>query len=245
MIDDLGHDVRAARRAVGLPARLTLAFLPYGHALPELTAAAAARGHDVFLHLPMEPEGSDDPGPNAILTALDPAEVARRLAWAFARVPTAVGVNNHMGSRATRDPGLMLATLGEVRRRRLVFVDSRTSPASVAGGVAARLGVPHAVRDVFLDNDPSPEAVRARLADAERVARRNGRALAIGHPYPSTLAALAEWLPEARARGLELVTARELIARGRCPDMVATVAAGGAKLPAPLARCDSGQVGIR
>lgn len=244
MIDDLGHDLRAGWRAVGLPARLTLAFLPYGNALSGLTAAAAARGHDVFLHLPMEPEGADDPGPNAILTGLDPAEVGRRLAWAFARVPAAVGVNNHMGSRATRDPALMLGVLTEVRRRGLAFVDSRTSPVSVAGSTAARLGIPHAVRDVFLDNDPAPDAVRARLAEAERRARQTGRALAIGHPYPSTLAVLAEWLPAARARGLDLVTARELIARGRCPELVAATTAQGVKTPVSLDRCDGSAPGL-
>jgi polysaccharide deacetylase 2 family uncharacterized protein YibQ len=186
----------ARRRPAGA---LTLAFLPYGHALPGLTAAAAPRPRRV----PPPADGAGGqgrPGPNAILVGLEPAEVARRLAWAFARVPAAVGVNNHMGSRATRDPGLMLQVLTEVRRRGLAFVDSRTSPVSVADATAARLGVPHAARDVFLDNDPSPDAVRARLAEAERLARRGGRALAIGHPYPSTLAVLAEWLPAARAR---------------------------------------------
>lgn len=230
MIDDLGHDPRAARRAIDLPGRLTLAFLPYGHALPELAAAAATRGHDVFLHLPMEPEGPDDPGPNALLTGLDPAELARRLAWAFEQVPGAVGVNNHMGSRATRDPDLMVPVLREIHRRGLAFIDSRTSPLSVAGATAGRLGLPHAARDVFLDNDPTPAAVRARLDEAERFARRDGTALAIGHPYPSTLAVLAEWLPGARTRGVELVTARELIAREGCGDVFAVGAAAACQL---------------
>lgn len=227
VIDDLGHDARAARFAIRLPGRLTLAFLPYGQSLPELTAAAAFHGHDVFLHLPMEPDGPDDPGPDAILTGLDEAELAHRLASAFDRVPGAVGVNNHMGSRATRDPAVMIPVLAEVRRRGLAFVDSRTSPDSVAAATAAELGLPHAARDVFLDNDPAPAAVRARLDEAERMARRDGTALAIGHPYPSTLAVLAEWLPEARARGVELVTARELIAREGCGGVVAVGVAAG------------------
>lgn len=230
MIDDLGHDPQAARRAIDLPGRLTLAFLPYGHAIPELTAAAVARGHDVFLHLPMEPEGPDDPGPNALLIALDPAELARRLAWAFEQVPGAVGVNNHMGSRATRDPDLMLPVLREIHRRGLAFVDSRTSPLSVANALAGQLGLAHAARDVFLDNDPAPVAIRARLDEAEQFARRDGTALAIGHPYPSTLAVLAEWLPGARMRGIELVTARELIAREGCAGVVAAAAGRGCPL---------------
>ena len=214
IIDDLGYDQGAARRAIALPPAVTLAFLPYGFHLPELTAAAAARGHDVFLHLPMEPTGKENPGANALLTSLQPAEVSRRLAWAFDHVPRAVGVNNHMGSRGTADPALMLAVLSEVRRRGLVFVDSRTTGASVAPTIAERLGVPIASRDVFLDNIPTSGVVLAQLEAAERVARRHGSAIAIGHPFPATLAALADWLPAAERRGLRLVTARSLTTQG-------------------------------
>ena len=227
MLDDLGLDPAAARRAIDLPPGVTLDFLPYGRGLDRLTAAAAARGHDVFLHLPLEPVGDADPGPNALLTGLAPAEVARRLAWAFGRLPGAVGVNNHMGSRGTADPGLMLAVLAEVARRGLVFVDSRTTPFSVAPGIAGRLGLPFAARDVFLDNEPTAEAVQARLAEAERVARRHGGAIAIGHPYPATLAVLAGWLPDAERRGVRLVTARSLARVGGCAGVVAVAAAGG------------------
>ena len=102
----------------------------------------------------MEPIGSPDPGPNAILVGLEPDEFRRRLDWAFDRVPLATGVNNHMGSRATSEPETMLKVLQEVRKRGLDFVDSRTSPLSVGDGLAAQLGIPHAARDVFLDNNP-------------------------------------------------------------------------------------------
>ena len=218
--------MRAARRAIDLPAPVTLSFLPYGYELDRLTAAAAARGHDVFLHMPLEPMGSADPGPNALLTSLSPAEVARRLAWDFARLPGAVGVNNHMGSRGTADPALMLAVLSEVKRRRLVFVDSLTTPLSVVPAIAGRLGVPLATRDVFLDNEPTTDAVQARLAEAERLARRHGSAIAIGHPFPATLALLADWLPDAERRGVRLVTARSLTRQEPCGAV--TVAVGGA-----------------
>ena len=227
MIDDLGLDPAAARRAIDLPPGVTLDFLPYGHGLDGLAAAAVARGHDVFLHLPLEPAGHADPGPNALLTGLAPAEVGRRLAWAFGRLPGAVGVNNHMGSRGTADPGLMLAVLAEVARRGLVFVDSRTTPLSVVPGIAGRLGVPFATRDVFLDNEPTAEAVRARLAEAERLARRHGSAIAIGHPYPATLAVLAGWLPDAERRGVRLVTVRSLTRVAGCAPVVVVAAAGG------------------
>ena len=218
VIDDLGPAPALSRRAIQLPMPVTLAFLPYADSLPTLTASARARGHEVYLHLPMEPIGSPYPGPNAILVGLEPDELRRRLGWAFDRVPLATGVNNHMGSRATSEPETMLAVLQEVRGRGLDFVDSRTSPLSVGAGLAAHLGVPHTARDVFLDNNPATGAVLLQLNLAERLARRQGHALAIGHPYPTTLAALERWLPEAQARGLRIVRAQDLIASKACPE---------------------------
>ena len=216
VIDDLGPAVSLTRKAIDLPRPVTLAFLPYADDLPALTSEAKARGHEVYLHLPMEPVGSPDPGPNAILVGLEPDEFRRRLNWALDRVPLATGVNNHMGSRATSEPETMLKVLQEVRRRGLNFVDSRTSPLSVADGLAAQLQIPHAARDVFLDNNPTTAAILVQLTLAERVARRQGHALAIGHPYPTTLAVLERWLPQAEARGLRIVRAQDLIASLRC-----------------------------
>jgi polysaccharide deacetylase 2 family uncharacterized protein YibQ len=236
VIDDLGPALALTRRSIRLPRPVTLSFLPYAADLDALAAAAKANGHEVFLHLPMEPEGEEDPGPNAILVGLEPGELSRRLAWAFDRLPQATGVNNHMGSRATSDPAAMLEVLREVSRRGLAFVDSRTSPLSVGSALAERLGLPHAARDVFLDNDPSPAAIRRRLDEAERLARRRGQALAIGHPYPATLAVLEDWLPRAEARGVRPVRASDLIARQRCrPATIPVSACGGSACPPPPA----------
>jgi polysaccharide deacetylase 2 family uncharacterized protein YibQ len=145
----------------------------------------------------------------------------KRLDWAFARVPAAEGVNNHMGSRATSDPASMLEVLQAVRRRNLPFVDSRTSPLSVGDALAERLGLAHAARDVFLDNVPTQEAVLRQLGEAERLARRRGHAIAIGHPFPATLGVLESWLPAAEARGLKIVRAGALVQRGPCrPEVI-------------------------
>jgi len=232
VIDDVGPAVAQSRRAIRLPRPVTLAFLPYAEDIAGMAAAARANGHEVFLHLPMEPEGSENPGPNAILVALDAGETSRRLAYAFDRVPQAVGVNNHMGSRATSDPASMLRVLQEVKRRGLAFVDSRTSPLSVGAALADRLEIPNAPRDVFLDNDPSTASILRQLGEAERTARRRGRALAIGHPYPTTLAALEQWLPQAERRGVRIVRATELIALRDCrPQVVAVSACTGPDCP--------------
>lgn len=241
IVDDLGLSGPSARRAIRLPGPLTLAFLPYGGLTPELAREARAAGHEVFVHLPMEPVGSADPGPMALLSSLGADELRRRLLWAIGRVPGATGVNSHMGSRLTADPQAMAVVMGELARLGLPFVDSMTTAASIAGGLALQAGVPATARDVFLDNEPSPAAIRAQLERVERLARRAGSAVAIGHPYPATLEVLAEWLPRATRRGLRLVPAtsmielrgcsRELAGEGGCLLRATSEADGGESLP--------------
>jgi polysaccharide deacetylase 2 family uncharacterized protein YibQ len=237
IIDDIGPAVAHSQRAVRLPTPVTLAFLPYAEGLDGMVATAKAHGHEIFLHLPMEPTGEENPGPNAILVGLDPDERRRRLEWAFSRLPAAEGVNNHMGSRATSDPASMLQVLREVQRRNLPWVDSRTSSLSVGDALAERLGMRHAARDVFLDNLPTPEAVRRQLDQAERLARRRGHAIAIGHPFPATLGVLETWLPEAERRGLRIVHAGELIPGATCrPEVIPVGGCAGEDCP-PVPTC--------
>ncbi len=216
IIDDLGVNVPATEQALRLPAPVTLSFLPYGHKLGALGRAAHAAGDEVFLHLPMQALGAEDAGPNALVEGLSPEEMRRRVAWALARVPDAVGVNNHMGSRLTADPDAMMRVMADLAGRGMVFIDSLTSARSVAAATARSAGIPAASRDVFLDDDQSEEAIARQLAELERIARTSGTAIAIGHPYPATLAVLDRWIPQARARGLRFATASSVIAIRSC-----------------------------
>ena len=106
----------------------------------------------------------------------------------------------------------------ELGARGLLFVDSRTTPLSVAAAEAHRRGVPSTGRDVFLDNVADVARIRAQLRHAETIARRTGAAIAIGHPYPETVAALAEWLPTLEERGFALVPVTTVVARRLCRD---------------------------
>lgn len=215
IIDDVGLDSAAARKAIKLPAPVTLAFLPYGKETPKLAQEASAAGHEVFVHLQMEPEGKADPGPRALLTSLSDQELRARTDWALSRVPGAVGANNHMGSRMTANAHAMRIVLGELDRHQMAFVDSRTTAASVAETSALSMGIPATSRDVFLDNEQSASAILAQLDETWRIAERHGSAVAIGHPHPSTLAALRTWLKAMRGKAL-LVSATDLIDVRRC-----------------------------
>lgn len=205
VIDDMGLDRARSARTSALPSPLTLAFLAYGRDLHTQTGAARAAGHELLVHVPMEPGAGAEPGPNALLTSLTPAEFDRRIDWNLSQFDHFVGINNHMGSKATSDPTAMAAVMSKLRDRGLLFLDSRTSGATVAHAEAEEHGIPALRRDVFLDHDPSPIAVRAALDKVEKIARRQGHAIAIGHPRDATIEALEEWLPDVRARGFALV----------------------------------------
>lgn len=206
VLDDLGIDKRRARRAIELPAPVTLAFLPYATELSEQTAEARARGHELLVHLPMQPHGhNSDPGPNVLDIELGADEVRGRIAWSLRQFEGFVGVNNHMGSRFTESAEGMRLVAEAMRDNGLLFLDSLTSAKSVGERTAHSLGVPSTSRDVFLDNTDTAAEVELRLAQTERVARESGAAIAIGHPRDATLNVLEAWIPKARAAGFVLV----------------------------------------
>jgi polysaccharide deacetylase 2 family uncharacterized protein YibQ len=216
VIDDMGLDRRRSARALGLPGPLTLAYLPYGSNLKRQTEAARAAGHELLVHVSMEPESVDeDPGPNALIGSLEPKDILSRLRWALGRFDGYVGISNHMGSKFTGDAEGMTTVVRELRSRGLMFLDSRTTQYSVGNRVARRFGVPHARRHVFLDNEAVTETVRQRLAEVEVIATHTGFAVAIGHPREATLEVLEEWLPDVIARGFALVPISAIALRER------------------------------
>jgi polysaccharide deacetylase 2 family uncharacterized protein YibQ len=171
-----------------------------------MAARARAKGHELMLHVPMQPlDGEVDAGPHALTTDLSEGELLRRLDWGLSRFPGYVGINNHMGSRFTQDERGMRVVLQELKRRGLLFLDSRTISTSVGDRLAARMGVAHVMRDVFLDNEMDEAAVLQQLIETERIAAIKGQAIAIGHPHPATIAAIRAWMPRAEARGFVIV----------------------------------------
>ncbi len=220
VLDDVGVNRVQAEAAIKLPPEITLSFMTYADGVGDLAAKARAKGHELMVHVPMEPLGGEnDPGPKALKVALSDDEILARLRWGLDRLDGYVGINNHMGSRFTQDERGMRIVIEELRRRSLLFLDSRTIAGSVGDRIAADMGVAHVTRDVFLDDDMSGAAVVRQLAVAERVARATGQAIAIGHPHPATIAAIRAWLPGAKARGfviapLSVVAKRQLGASG-------------------------------
>ncbi len=216
VIDDLGLNRPNTAKLNDLPSPLTLAFLPYAGRIEAQADAAHAAGHELLLHLPMEPVGSDWPGPDALTTKLDQEEFVGRLEKNLDRFEGFVGINNHMGSKLTADSSRMDIVMRELRKRDVLFLDSKTSARSIAGQLAGRNGVPNTTRDVFLDHVIDPGAIRRQLALTETIARRSGSAVAIGHPHSTTIQALREWLPSLEERGFVLAPISAVVARRAC-----------------------------
>ena len=207
VIDDMGVDRKRSRHMwEDVPGPLTLSFMTYADDLPAQTRAARARGHELMLHMSMEPSlTSIDAGPNVLLSAMGDGELSSLANWGMDRFEGFVGVNNHMGSRFTEDPRAMRVVLAEVQKRGLLFLDSRTSSKSVGRRVARDLGMTFLERNVFLDNDNDIDKVLHQLQQVERLARKQGFAIAIGHPRDATLEVLKTWIPEAIERGINIV----------------------------------------
>ena len=211
VIDDLGNDVARTNAAIALPANVTLSFLPYPKRTLELSRLAHSAGHEVIVHLPMQPTGNENPGEGALKVGLPSNELQQRLGWSLSRVAEYDGVNNHMGSRFTTSRADLLPVMRELKGRGLFFLDSRTTEKTQVERVAREVGVMTGSRDIFIDDDRSPAAIARQLALIEDFALKNGNVIAIGHPYPETLKALSKWTKTIKERGFRLAPLREVL----------------------------------
>jgi len=188
-----------------LPAPVTLSFFPFSPDFDEQATAAKRAGHTVFLHVPMESLNGET---EAMMLQTDDDDEA--LKGETDAVLTAVsgyeGVNNHMGSRFTADERAMRVFLTALKEKGLPFLDSMTTPLSVAGDVAARTGVFYVARDVFIDNIAERPAINVQLELLAQKASEKGFAVGIAHPHQATLDVLKRWIPKAKKDGFEFVS---------------------------------------
>ncbi len=215
IIDDFGYKRNAVIDAfLDYPIPITYAIIPGLPKSEEIAKELHQRGKTIIIHLPMEPmQGRVENDGYTLFTHLKPDEIRDRVRKAIQAVPFAVGINNHMGSKATLDSTLLAAAFEEMAKAGYFFVDSRTHLQSIAFRLAQRMGLPALQNALFLDSVKDSASVAAKLQRLARVAEQNGEAVGIGHPRQQTLAALNQLMPELLARGFEFVTAEQLIRR--------------------------------
>ncbi|NOZ13131.1 MAG: divergent polysaccharide deacetylase family protein [Acidobacteria bacterium] len=220
ILDDvgLGH-MNAFRKALTIPYPLTFAIIPFRRYSRECASMARGSGFDMMVHMPMEPERypMEDPGPGAIFEKDSRKLIDKKIQAAIDNIQYAVGMNNHMGSKATSIPFTMRVVMHKLKEKGLFFIDSRTTAESVALHEARRAGVPSLPRNVFLDNSRKEKDIRNQLQKVVKEACKNGYAVAIGHNYPETIDVLAAEMP-LLDRKVNFVFVRELVNEAGKPD---------------------------
>ncbi len=217
VVGDLGYEPVRDAEWLDFPEKITLSVLPFGPSSRTVAETAAARGHSVILHVPMEPRSSstDRTEPFRLLREMGAREIAEQLARMAQDVPQAVGTINHMGSAFTTDPAAMGAFMTALKERGLFFVDSATAPGSLGIEAARKAEVPAVQRDVFLDGDPSPDEMRRQWGKAIALAKQRGDAVLVCHSRMETLKFLLAMSPDLRKEGVRAVTVQELLAEPR------------------------------
>ena len=212
IIDDMGYDRGIAEKLIGLDTALTFSMFPLSPYGRKIAQKAHSRGLEIMLHLPMEPHEYPkvNPGPGVLLTSMSPDELIGQLRRNLEDVPYIRGVNNHMGSKMTASDTNMNQIFIILKKRKLFFIDSRTTTETLTRHSALLFKVPWAERDIFLDHFHDRAFIRKQFKELIRVARKQGHAVGIGHPYEVTYEILREFLPELQ-RKVKIVPASALV----------------------------------
>jgi len=213
VIDDLGHSLVIAEKLMKLDVPIAFSILP-GLRYSKLIASRANKSnHDVMLHLPMEPKNYPDknPGPEALISKMNLDELEQQLLKDLDAIPYITGTNNHMGSKLTEDKKMMRWVMSKIKKRDLFFLDSRTSPNTIAYSIAKEYGIKAAKRNFFLDNEDDLEIISQQIIKLGEAAIKKGSAIGIGHPGKNTLIALQNTLPKLKERGIKIVPVSQLV----------------------------------
>lgn len=212
IIDDIGYR-KSDAQALYLPGNISYAILPHTPYGKRLALKAQAKNNDVILHIPMESKNGKKLGPGALTSEMNENGIRGSLSHAFAEIPFALGINNHMGSKLTELYQPMAWTMQFLRERDLVFIDSVTTSASQAEDVAISFGVPSLHRHIFLDNKLEHNYIRRQFKQLIRDAKRYQTVVAIAHPHPETITSLKKLLPLLAQNNVELVPISTLLNR--------------------------------
>lgn len=211
VIDDMGISHKRTAEIYKIKAPLTASFLTYGRKLNEQMDKSREAGQEIMLHVPMEAMTTKDAAPDVLTTAMSREEIEANLENMLKRFQNIKGINNHMGSKMTANEHKMGAVMNVLHKHGLFFLDSKTSALSKAGNAAEKHKVAYAHRHVFLDNQNDKAYILKQLELTEKLAQKNGYAIAIGHPKTQTAAALSEWLDSFDNKEFALVHLSEIV----------------------------------
>lgn len=218
VLDDCGYTKKNLEDVSSLGIPVTLAVLPNTPYAKEVCRFADDNGIEVILHMPMEPEGKDVAlEKDTLFVEMEPGAVSEAIGRAFESVPSAKGMNNHMGSKATTDNRLMMAVLENLKERDMFFLDSKTSGNTVCREVAERSGITCLERDVFIDNKLDPGSIKGQMHRVESIVAKGSSVIAIGHDRTMTIKVLKEVVPRMKEKGVKFVTLSEMAGKDAGP----------------------------
>ena len=213
IIDDLGWNKESADALLNIEAPISFAILPHLPFSKIIADEAGLKHRDVLLHLPMEPYGypHKDPGIKPLTDDMNKNDIEALMKDYISEIPHIVGMNNHMGSKFTENERGMRYVMEILKDKNLFFVDSFTTPKSLAYQTAKALGVKTARRQVFLDNEEDEEYIKGQIEKLIAFARKDNSAIGIGHPHPQTINVLQKMVPLMKENGIEIVPVSELV----------------------------------
>jgi polysaccharide deacetylase 2 family uncharacterized protein YibQ len=212
VLDDFGYTKKNLKTLETIDVSLTIAVLPNAPYSRVVSEFAGEKGIEAILHLPMEPESDKVKlEEKTIMISMEPGQIKEVISQAFRDVPTATGVSNHQGSRATKDERTMETVLAEVEKRGLYYLDNLTTGDSVCERIARKKGLPYVNRDLFLDDEADELYIKGQMEKAVEVAKRRGFAVVVGHERPATLKVLQEIVPGIKDEGIEFVHLSEIV----------------------------------
>ena len=212
IIDDLGYKPKEDMLALSLPGPIAYAILPHSpHAL-KISTIASKNKKEILLHQPMQAlKNNNHLGPGALTLNMTKQEFSKTLEVNINSLPNIIGINNHMGSLLTRHPGHMKWLMDIISKHKYIYVDSLTSPYSVAGKIAKQNDVPFTSRDIFLDNKKDMDYINNKIFELVRVAKEQGTALAICHSHSNTIKALSNFLKKIDEYDVKIIGIKSLI----------------------------------
>jgi len=204
VLDDWGYNTKNLDAILQIDKPVTLSVLPGLPYSTLISRKAEEHGHEVIVHMPMEPKAKIRLELATLYTSMTDDEIRSNLNKAFQSVPGAVGMSNHEGSKATEDRRLIRVVFGELKKNNMFFLDSLVTNYSVCESAAKEVGIRFIKRSIFLDNESVPTYIKNQLEKAMEIALRSGGAVAIGHDRPNTIAVLKEMIPAIEAKGIEI-----------------------------------------
>jgi len=220
VIDDVGNNIEQLKYFLKIPFPVTFAIMPDRAYSAESARLITEAGHQYILHQPMEAVNGQDPGASAIFTSMNREEIRRTLDHNFGQLPDALGMNNHMGSKATSDPSVMDTVMEYLAENDLFFLDSYTISNSLGVGAAEKHNVRYLKRNsMFLDNDKDHESIQNAINEGQKAAGKNGHAVMIGHIMTGELAdTMLELYPNFIEDGFSLREISEIFIEMSKPD---------------------------